>query len=145
MSENIGEDIIVKNDVSFRKIAISTILGGITYTASNFIITIVVNILFYILSIIPIINALLHSYLYSANASYIACMVSYFLFIPVVEKLGEDKENIKNSFLAIGAFISILNLLFLIYNFSNNYAIGINIVQLIAGIIILYKGKNYYE
>lgn len=131
----------------FKSIPLS-ILGALEvhliYGITNFI----VLILLWLISYIPIIKNIVW-YLFSLAentpngfAAVVATMVAYFGFIATSECVIKKVETKKLTLILTGILLVVFNVLYVIINLVYNDPFFVNILLTIAGVVIIFKGKN---
>lgn len=136
-----------KHTFSLASIPLS-ILGifviHLIYGLSNLLI----SLLFWLLSYIPILKKLI-SWIFSTRgdtpnvfAATIAAIIAYYLFSLIVEQTTKKENTKKFTLILTGIFVMIVNVLFVIINLIYSSPILVNVYLAIVGAILFFKGKN---
>lgn len=136
-----------KHTFSLASIPLS-ILGifvvHLIYGLSNLLI----SLLFWILSYIPVLKKLI-SWIFSTRgdtpnvfAATIAAIIAYYLFSLIVEQIIKKENTKKFTLILTGILAMIVNVLFFIINLIYSSPILVNVYLAIVGAILFFKGKN---
>lgn len=125
-----------------------SVLGVVLFYLLMMCCTLIGSLLLYILSIIPIVNTLL-DWLFSLrgdspNIFLVSCSLTIACWILTLlsKTLIKNVDTRKLTLILIGLVLIVLNVLFLIINVIFEDSIFSNILTVIVGFVIFFKGRN---
>lgn len=131
----------------FTSIPLS-ILGLLEVYLIYLIICLVIALVFWIISCIPILSTLTE-WLFRIRkdapdmfAMLLGTTIAYFGYKTTIEHITKSMKTRRLTFLLTGAYLIVINVISLIGNLMFNNAILANILLGVAGIVIFYKGKT---
>ena len=131
----------------FASIPLS-ILGLLAFYLVYGIAFLIIALLFWIISYIPILNTLF-DWLFRIRedtpdmfAMFTSTVIAYFGYAATIGLISKKAETQKLTLMLTGIYLIVLNVIFLIANLVFRNAILPNILLGIAGIVIFFNGKN---
>ena len=146
--EDTNKEPITNNKKSiFASIPLS-VLGFLEYYLIYGIAFLIIALLFWIISYIPILNTLV-DWLFRIRedtpdmfAMFASTGIAYLGFTATIEHISKKAETQKLTLILTGIYIIVLNVIFLIVNLVLRNTILPNVFLGIAGVVIFFKGKN---
>lgn len=125
-----------------------SILGALAVHAIYGLANLIISLVFWLISYIPILNTLVE-WLFriredtpSMFATFLAVGVAYIGFMAIAEHIIRKPETKKLTLILTGIFLTISNVLYVIINLKYNDPILVNTFLAIVGMVIFFKGKN---
>lgn len=125
-----------------------SILGVFVIHLIYGLVNLIVSLVFWLISYIPIIKGVV-GYLLALGdntpdgfAMFIAAGVAYIGFMAISERIIKKPETKKLTLILTGIFLTVSNVLYVIINLAYNDPILGNVLLAIAGTIIFFRGKN---
>ena len=131
----------------FASIPLS-ILGLLEFYLIYGIVCLIIVLLFWLISYIPIFSTLVE-WLFRIRedtpdmfAMLVSTGIAYLGFTATIAHLAKKTETQRFTLMFTGIYMIVLNVIFLILNLVSRNAILPNVLIGIAGIVIFFKGKN---
>lgn len=125
-----------------------SILGALEVHLIYGLTNLIVSLLFWLISYIPIIKNIVGYLLMVGDntadgfAMFVATMLAYLGFMATSEHVIKKGETKKFTLILTGIWLAVFNILFVIINLVYNDPILGNVLLAIAGTIIFFRGKN---
>jgi hypothetical protein len=125
-----------------------SILGALEVHLIYGLTNLIVSLLFWLISYIPIIKNIVRYLLTVGDntadgfAMFVATMLAYLGFMATSEHVIKKGETKKFTLILTGIWLAVFNILFVIINLVYNDPILGNVLLAIAGTIIFFRGKN---